>query len=249
MKPWLKYGLIAIAVAITIVAGSYFGIFAKAQTLLEQSLDWIDSLGPLAPIAFILIYIVAAVLFISGTALTLGAGAIFGLVKGTIFVSAGSVLGAGAAFLVGRYVARERVSRIVEKNPKFKAVDEAVAQEGWKIVGLTRLSPIFPFVVLNYAFGLTKVKFLDYFLASWIGMLPGTILYVYIGTVAKNLATAGGGGEEPGGLLRKVFLVVGLAATFGVTAYVTRIAQKALNSKLESTSVASEEDIIEPQAE
>lgn len=246
MKPWLKYGLIAIAVAIAIVAGSYLGIFAQAQALLERSLEWIDSLGPLAPIAFIVIYILAAVLFISGTALTLGAGAIFGVVKGTIFVSAGSVLGAGAAFLVGRYVARDRVAKIVEKNPKFKAVDEAVAQEGWKIVGLTRLSPIFPFVVLNYAFGLTKVKFLDYFLASWIGMLPGTILYVYIGTVAKSLATAGG--EEPGGWLQKAFLVVGLVATFGVTAYVTRIAQKALNSKLENTSVANENEEVEPLA-
>ena len=246
MKSWLKYGLIAIVLAAVIIAGSYFGLFTKAQMLLEQSLDWIDSLGPLAPIAFIVIYIVAAVLFISGTALTLGAGAIFGIVKGTIFVSAGSVLGAGAAFLVGRYIARERVAKIVEGNPKFKAVDEAVAQEGWKIVGLTRLSPIFPFVVLNYAFGLTKVKFWDYFLASWIGMLPGTILYVYIGTVAKNLATTDGS-TEPGGWLQKAFLVVGLAATFAVTAYVTRIAQKALNSKLENTSAASETE-IEPQA-
>ena len=246
MKSWLKYLLIAIAVAVLIILGTKFGIFAQAQVLLNNAISWIEGLGPLAPIAFIITYIVASVLFISGTALTLGAGAIFGVVKGTVFVSAGSVLGAGAAFLVGRYLARDRIAKIVEKNPKFAAVDEAVAQEGWKIVGLTRLSPIFPFVVLNYAFGLTKVKFLDYFLASWIGMLPGTILYVYIGSIVKAVADSGGDSGEPGGFLKQALFAVGLVATFAVTAYVTRIAQKALNSKLEGTSAASETE-VEPQ--
>ncbi|MEO0948140.1 MAG: TVP38/TMEM64 family protein [Cyanobacteria bacterium J06641_5] len=244
MKSWLKYLLIAIAVAVVIILGAKFGVFAQAQVLLNNAITWIEGLGPLAPIAFIITYIVASVLFISGTALTLGAGAIFGVVKGTIFVSAGSVLGAAAAFLVGRYLARDRIAKIVEKNPKFAAVDEAVAREGWKIVGLTRLSPIFPFVVLNYAFGLTKVKFLDYFLASWIGMLPGTILYVYIGSIVKAVADAGG--DEPGGALKNILFVVGLLATAAVTVYVTRIAQKALNSKLEGTSAAGEAE-VEPQ--
>jgi len=135
---------------------------------------------------FCFVYIAACVFFIPGALLTLGAGAIFGVIKGSILVSIASTLGAGLAFLVGRYFARDWVSKKIEGNEKFAAIDGAVANEGWKIVGLTRLSPVFPFNLLNYAFGLTSVAFKDYFLASWIGMMPGTVMYVYVGSPAAN---------------------------------------------------------------
>jgi len=115
---------------------------------------------------------------LSGSALTLGAGILFGVLRGSIIVSIAATLGATAAFLIARYVAREWVARKIAAHPKFAAVDQAVASEGWKMVGLIRLSPIFPFSLMNYAFGLTRVSLRDYFFASWIGMLPGTVMYV-----------------------------------------------------------------------
>ena len=141
--------------------------------LLRRSLDWVAGLGPTGVIAFVVIYILACVFMLPGSVLTLGAGAVFGVVKGSVIVSVAATLGATAAFLVGRYFARDRVAKMIEGNARFRAIDEAVGREGWKIVGLTRLSPVFPFNLLNYAYGITKVSLRDYFLASWIGMLPG----------------------------------------------------------------------------
>ncbi len=203
------------------------------QDLIKQSLDWIANLGIWGPIAFIIFYNLATVFFIPGSLITLGSGFIFGAFWGTIYVSIGSILGATFAFLIGRYLARDWVAKQLEGNQKFKAIDEAVAQEGWKIVGLTRLSPIFPFNLLNYAFGLTNVSLKDYFLASWIGMFPGTVLYVYIGSLAGSLATLGTGERQQTPLEWGLY-GVGLIATVTVTLYVTKIAQKALNQKINS---------------
>jgi uncharacterized membrane protein YdjX (TVP38/TMEM64 family) len=163
--------------------------------------------------------------------LTLGAGAIYGVVYGTALVSVSSTLGATAAFLVGRYLARGWIAQKIETNPKFKAVDDAVAQEGWKIVGLTRLSPVFPFNFLNYAYGLTQVSLRDYFFASWIGMLPGTIVFVYLGSLAGSLATLGEGERERTPVEWALF-GGGLVAAFAVTFYVTRIARRALSKRV-----------------
>ena len=214
------------ALAAVLYAGHRLG----AGPILKDALDWIAGLGPLAPVAFIAIYIVACVLFLPGSILTIGAGAIFGLVRGSIYVSVAATLGATAAFIVGRYLAREWVSAKLEGNPKFKAIDEAVGREGWKIVILTRLSPIFPFNLLNYAYGLTRVGLRDYFFASWVGMIPGTILYVYIGSLSGDIARAAGGGAahtRAGWALN----IVGLLATMAVVVYVTRIGARALKEK------------------
>ncbi len=195
--------------------------------LLKAGLDWVEQLGTAAPVIFILMYIVACVFFIPGSALTLGAGAIFGVVKGSVIVSIGSTLGATAAFLVGRYVARDWVARKISKSAKFAAIDQAVGNEGWKIVGLTRLSPVFPFSLLNYAYGLTKVTLRDYVLASWIGMMPGTVMYVYIGSLARLGVEA-----QTATTVQTVLRIVGLLATIGVTVFVTKIAKKALGGSL-----------------
>ncbi len=166
---------------ILLIALAGFAILYAAHRIgagpwMTGALDWIAGLGALAPVAFIAIYIVACVAFVPGSILTIGAGVIFGVVRGSIYVSIAATLGATAAFLVGRYLAREWVSARLEGTAKFKAIDEAVGREGWKIVVLTRLSPVFPFNLLNYAYGLTRVSLRDYFLASWAGMIPGTIL-------------------------------------------------------------------------
>src|SRR6476659_6231415 len=143
-----KWFLCATAVVAVVVAVKYFHV----QDLLKATLDWIGKLGPLGPVIFVGLYVVATVLFIPGSVLTLGAGAVFGVVLGSVCVSIGATLGATAAFLVGRYIAREAIARKLEKNARCAAIDGAVANEGWKIVLLTRLSPVFPFTLLNYAF-------------------------------------------------------------------------------------------------
>ena len=202
----------------------------NVQDLLKNALEEVRGLGPTGPMVFLGIYVLATIFFLPGSILTLGAGVVFGVAKGSIIVSVSSTLGATCAFLAGRYLARGWVETKIDGNPRFKAIDEAVAREGWKIVGLTRLSPIFPFNLLNYAYGITKVSLRDYFLASWIGMMPGTIMYVYIGALAGDLATLGTGGG-PATTLQWVMRIVGLAATITVTVYVTRIARKALAAK------------------
>lgn len=200
---------------------------------LREILAWIGGLGNLAPILFIITYVVACVLFIPGALLTLGAGALFGVVWGTIYVSIASVTGATAAFLIGRYRARDWVARRIQSNPKFAAVSAAVGREGWKIVALTRLSPIFPFNLLNYAFGITEVRLRGYVLASWIAMLPGTVMYVYIGSLAGSLAGLGAGARSRTAAEWALY-GAGLAATVAVSIYVTRIARAALETKTDA---------------
>lgn len=201
-----------------------------SEATVRHTLMLISGLGPWAPISFIGIYVVAAVLFVPCAILTVGAGFLFGLLHGTIYVSIGATLGATCAFLVARYLARERVAKYLEHNSNFKAIDQAVGREGWKVVALARLSPIFPFNLLNYAFGLTGIRLKDYFLASWAGMLPGILMYVYIGTLARDLAGVGGGGAwtNPDQWL---FEITGLVATAVLVVYVTHVARRALHQK------------------
>jgi uncharacterized membrane protein YdjX (TVP38/TMEM64 family) len=217
---WLLY--LAIGVALVFAAK-----FLSVQDLLKQALDWVGRLGPWGALVFIAIYVVATVLFIPGSVLTLGAGAVFGVMWGSVYVSIGSTLGATAAFLVGRYLARNAIARKIEGNARFAAIDKAVASEGWKIVGLTRLSPVFPFTLLNYAFGLTRVKLRDYVLASWIGMMPGTVMFVYLGSLAKAAT-----GERTRTTSEWVLYGIGLLATVIVTVFVTRIAKRALEKRI-----------------
>jgi uncharacterized membrane protein YdjX (TVP38/TMEM64 family) len=229
MSKTVKLIFLALGVAALIIGGKILGI----QQLLINTLDWIKSLGDLGIAAFIVIYILATVLFIPGSLLTLGAGALYGVIGGSVWVSIASTVGAACAFLIGRYFARGWVSQQIAGNEKFKAIDEAVAKEGWKIVGLTRLSPVFPFNLLNYSFGLTNVPFKDYVLASWIGMMPGTVMYVYLGSLAGELATLGADDGRDRTTAEWILYGVGLIATVGVTLYVTKIAKQALNQKIE----------------
>jgi len=199
------------------------------QTILFHALTWVDSLGSVGAIAFIIIYILATLAFFPGSILTLGAGVVFGLVLGSFYVFIGATIGATAAFLVGRYLARGWVAEKIQGNNKFQAIDEAVGKEGLKIVLLTRLSPIFPFNLLNYAYGVTGVSLKDYLLGS-AGMIPGTIMYVYIGSLAGSLATIGTSTPATNPTLQWTIRLIGFIATVAVTLYVTKIARQALAS-------------------
>ena len=204
------------------------------QDILRDSLSWVQALGPIAPIGFILIYNLATVLFVPGLILTLGGGVLFGLGFGTVYVFIAATLGATIAFGIGRNFARSWVTEKMVGYPKFGAIDAAVAKNGFKIVLLTRLSPLFPFNILNYAFGITQVSFKDYVLGS-IGMIPGTILYVYIGSLIGNIALIGTTNrlDPETEQLQWIAKIIGFIVTIGVTIYITRIAQKALDQTIE----------------
>lgn len=229
---WSGNVLIAVAVFVAYLAVKFF----VAEDLLKNLLRWIGGLGPAGPLIFIGIYIVAPVLFFPGVILSIGAGTVFGLLAGSIYVSIGATLGATCAFLVGRYVARELVASKLQGNAKFRAIDRAVAREGWKIVGLARLSPFFPFNLLNYAFGLTGISLRDYFFATWAGMIPGIIIYVYLGSLAGDVAMIGNRPVKRTAA-HWALEVGGFAVSLAVAVYVTYVASRALR---ERTSVDGE---------
>lgn len=219
--------VLAVAVIIVFVLFTAFDVGA----LLRETLDWVERLGPSGQVLFVLIYIGATVFLIPGSALGLGAGALFGVVRGSLLVSLGSTLGATCAFLLGRRLARGWVARKIEAHASFTAIDRAVAGEGWKIVLLTRLSPVFPFTLLNCAFGMTRVSLRDYVLASWIGMLPGTVMYVYLGSLARA-----GVERRARTTWEWILYGVGLLATIIVAVFVTRLARRALANKISPAS-------------
>lgn len=213
------------------------GLFATMKFLpvaqwLGKFNDWVGQMGLAGVFIFIGVYALATVLLAPGVILTVGAGFVFGLWKGFLTVSAGATLGASLAFLVARFIAREKIEAMARGNEKFRKIDRAIGEREAKLVFLLRLSPVIPFNLSNYFYGLTGVKFWPYVLASWIGMMPGTFLYVYLGTAGKAAVLAAAGGEAmKHGWQYWTFLGVGLAATIAVTIWVTKIARDALRSQ------------------
>ena len=221
-RGYLKLSAIIAVVAAVVVAARMLPLALWLEAFNQRVVGF----GLLGMVLFALIYAAATVLMVPGSLLTLAAGASFGLLPGFVAVLFGATLGAAGAFLVSRHLARKRIERWIQRKPSFVAVDKAVAREGLKIVFLTRLSPIFPFNIQNYAYGLTSVSFWQYVLASWIGMIPGTFLYVYLGTLGRSgLEAASGGGAES---CRLALQAVGLLATLAVTILITRTAKRAL---------------------
>ncbi|PSO63352.1 MAG: hypothetical protein BRC39_04625 [Cyanobacteria bacterium QH_7_48_89] len=195
--------------------------------MLRDALQWIDSLGAVGVIAFILLYIIAVVAFLT----CFNSHPIFGVVLGSFYVFISATIGATAAFLVGRYLARGWVAKKIAGNRRFQAIDQAVGKEGLKIVLLTRLSPIFPFNLLNYAFVVTEVFLKDYVIGK-VGIIFGTIMYVYLGSLAGSLATLGTGSQSADPSVQWAIRILGFIATAAVTVYVTRIARKALEQEV-----------------
>ncbi len=204
---------------------------------MSAAFAWIEANRTISWLVFIVMYILATVLLLPGSILTLGAGFLFGLGYGFAIVSFSSVVGASCAFLIGRFFARDWVAAKLAGMPRFAALDAAIAERGALIVLLTRLSPIFPFNLLNYSLGLTAVRFWTFVGVSWIGMIPGTVLYVYLGSIASDLASllAGEVGASPVGNWP---LYVGLVATLILTIVISRIATKALSERLDEGEVA-----------
>ncbi|MGO9566206.1 MAG: FAD-containing oxidoreductase [Desulfomonilaceae bacterium] len=232
--------LIVVAVIVCALLGALWLLPLKQYMV--AVLEWTQGLGAWGPVFVVAFYVVATVFFLPGSVLTLGAGFLFGVPLGLATAWTGAVVGACAAFLLGRTLAREWVARKVSGNPKFNAIDEAVGREGFKIVFLLRLSPVFPFNLLNYSLGLTKVSFKHYALASMIGMLPAGLMYVYFGSAARSIADVAAGKVESG-VAGQVFFWIGLVATILVAGFVTRLAKKSL--KVAETAGTVGENIIE----
>ena len=216
---------VAIALAV-VVALVLLGRQISAQ--LPRLTAAVDSLGAWGPIVFVTAYALACVAFVPASLLTLAAGALFGVVKGTILVLLGATLGALGAFLIARYVARDWVAQRIARDARFAAIDRAIAEQGRRVVFLLRLSPVIPFNVLNYALGLTQVRVVDYVVAS-VGMIPGTLLYVYTGKLASVVVGATATAAPTRGTAFYIVLGLGLAATLAVTVIVTRLARRALD--------------------
>jgi uncharacterized membrane protein YdjX (TVP38/TMEM64 family) len=222
-------GALLVAAIVAVAVGLPLASWIAAATA------WSEGNRELAGTLFIGAYVLAAVLVVPGSILTLAAGYFFGLPLGVAFTSAGSVLGAAAAFVVGRFIARDWVARRVATWPRFGALDAALHHDGFAIVLLARLSPLIPYNLLNYALALTAARFRDYVLATWIGMLPATVLYVYAGSLAKSLATLASTGRAPSWAAYSL-LAIGFAATVALTLLITRRATRRLRERLAAES-------------
>ena len=186
-RPWLRPLLLLAVVAVLLVLARVLGL----GEMLGELQDWIEGLGPVGPVVFLGLYILAVVAAIPGAAITLAAGALFGTVLGVIVVSAGSTVGATLAFLIARYFARDAVGQWASRNEKFARLDRLTERHGAVIVAVTRLVPLFPFNLLNYGFGLTRVRLWTYVFWSWLCMLPATVVYVAGADVLTRALTEG----------------------------------------------------------
>lgn len=222
-KKGSKALILVVLIAVCVIGVVVFDI----QEYLIKLVGWIEGLGLAGRVIYIAIYAIATVLFVPGSILTLGAGTLFGWSEGVIVVLIGATLGALGAFITGRYFLKDWVHGLVTRFPRFQSVYDAIGKEGGKIIFFLRLSPLFPFNASNYIYSLTSVKFGAYIWATLLGIMPGTILYVYFGTLLGSIAKAASGTSQ-GGPLRWVFLGVGLVATVFVTIYAARVARKAL---------------------
>jgi uncharacterized membrane protein YdjX (TVP38/TMEM64 family) len=192
--------------------------------------DYVEAMGPSGPGLFMGLYVLLEILAVPAIPLTMSAGAIFGPAQGTAMVSVSATAAAAASFLIARYALRDKVKDIADQNPKFAAIDNAIGEDSFRVVALLRLSPLLPFALSNYLYGLTSVKFKPYVLASWLGMLPGTFAYVSAGSVGMTLMEAGAHGAAAGGTnwthVAQVACGFGFAVISG--AYVARLASEAL---------------------
>ena len=212
--------------------------FAQLQQQLVSLIEWIDGLGAIAPIVFIIAYIIITVAFLPASIVTLGAGFVFGVVKGSILVFIGAMLGATAAFLIGRFVARDWIAKKVEGKKFFSALDNAIAREGLKLIFLIRLSPAFPFNLLNYALGLTKVSLPNYVLGT-TGIIPGTIMYVYLGSLVSDLAMLGTDEATSNPVVDLIIKILIFATVVAISLYIAKIARAALKEAVPESETAS----------
>lgn len=198
-----KLVMAALALVAVIALMKYTGLFQYVSMQNIMNLKaWINGLGAIGPLVYILLFVCASLFFLPGLPVAILGGLAFGPVMGTVWASIGSTAGAALAFLVARYVAREMVEGWAQANPVFKRIDDGVAAQGWRMLMITRLVPVFPFNLQNYAYGLTKISFPTYVLVSWICMLPGAIAFTFMGGAIVS-------GE---GNLGRTFMYLGIGA-------------------------------------
>jgi uncharacterized membrane protein YdjX (TVP38/TMEM64 family) len=237
---WLRLLILpSLAVGLTVL-----WMFVPVVALASDFQAWIDSHDRyLGLLLLALAYTPACLTFFPALVLTMAAGALYGgsargVVEATLFISLGALLAATVAFSLGRTLLRGWIEQKVANSARFQALDRAVGEQGFRIVLLNRLSPAFPFTLSSYIFGLTRVSWRDYLVASWIGMLPGTVMYISLGSAAKGLVVLIrelSEGRVTDNLNQAVVAFIGLAATVGIVVVVTRIARKALRQAMEET--------------
>ena len=223
--------LAAAAVLLVVIVVVAMGSFPFAAGV-ERASAFAEQHRELAAVLFVAAYVLAAVLVLPGSLLTVAAGLTFGLPFGVALTSAAATLGASAAFAVGRFAARNWVAQRVATRPRFHALVAAAGSRGFLFVLLARLSPLIPYNLLNYALSVTSVRFRDYVLATWLGMLPVTVLYVYTGSIAKSLTDPG---RAPGWAAGSL-LAIGFVATAALTWLIARQATRALSERLAAES-------------
>jgi len=225
------------ALVIGLVLAIAFSLKEPIHDSLEGFSAYLDTLGPYGYVTYIAVYIVLELLAIPAIPLTMTAGALFGVLPGTVAASIGATVASTISFLAARYFLRERVQEWALGNPKFGAIDKAISNEGFKIVALLRLSPLLPFAISNYLYGLTSVDLKPYVLGSWLGMLPGTFLYVQAGTTGRALldTAAEGGTSSTSGL---VTAAAGLSFSLLTAFYVSKVAKEAVDAIAEEEEEA-----------
>ena len=215
MSKRLLQSMLTIILLLTISVSIYY----RDRFNVEILQQWVDGAGWWAPFVFILIYIIATVLFLPGSVLTLAGGAMFGPVIGTLCNITGASIGAAISFLISRYLASDWVSR--RSGGTLKKLMTGVETEGWRFVAFVRLVPVFPFNLLNYALGLTKIRFIEYFIATFIFMLPGAIAYTYVGFAGREALSGGDG------FINKILIAIALLA---VVMFLPRIVKAMKNA-------------------
>lgn len=216
---------LGVAVAI---AGSIWALSHWAGVWVTDFIAWVEGLGRFAPVAYIGTFALATTLFIPASVLTMAAGILFGVVRGTLYAFIGAFLGAMLAFLITRYLARREFKRRLSRSLRFTRIDRAIRRQGFKVTFLLRLSPVFPFTIINYTLGLTRVRFVDYVAASF-GLLPPTWLYVYNGMLMGEVARLGLRHVLQGGAGNLAVIGLGIVATVAVTVWMTRLSRRALS--------------------
>lgn len=220
---------------LALAAGLYFVPWSDAEAmerLLEETRKQVDRFGYWGPVILIGLFVVATLLMLPSSLLTLLSGMIYGPILGLLVIMSATIVGSSLAFLVGRTLLRSRIERFAAKRPRFRALDRAIAERGLRIVILLRLTPIAPFNVLNYALSLTKVRLRQYMLGTLLGMLPGTALFVYLGSTAREVAQLVSG-EQAWGSGATLLFFGGLLVTAGLTIYLTFVARRALQAAMD----------------
>ncbi len=226
-KPFGRFVVIAAAVGVVAAAWWFLPLRHWSTTFAQR----IRGAGLLGVVVFMAVYVAAEVALLPGSLLTMAAGFAYGPIGGLLVASPASVLAATAAFLLGRTLLRDWIQRKIARSPNAQALDRAVSHNSFKLILLLRLSPVIPFNVLNYALGLSDIALGRYVVASFVGMLPGTWLYVYLGSLAPAAAGLEDASRD-GGPERLAFTIVGLAATVIAVVFVTRAARRTLEHEL-----------------